>query len=176
MNEAGNHGGSDPGETEATLLFASPKFRTISARKEYECPTLPTEGTLHDFYDQVEQQDLVPTLSGLMGLQIPRNSIGKVLSELRGVWQDDEAYVNLLEQNAQQLWKLVDAVLEHEIPENENTTHLSCVDNISTFDRLTCQLKTAEQQTERSRQTKQWSEARVAYEEFLTHAQQALID
>jgi ethanolaminephosphotransferase len=176
MNEAGNHGGSDPGETEATLLFASPKFRTMSTRKEYECPALAHEGTSYNFYDQVEQQDLVPTLSGLMGLPIPRNSVGKVTGELRGVWQNDESYVDLLEQNAQQLWTLVDAVLGHEVPRNENATHLSCIDNINTVDRLTCLLKFAEQQTKRSRQTEQWDDAKVAYEEFLTQAQQALID
>jgi ethanolaminephosphotransferase len=157
-------------------LFASPKFRTIPTRKEYECSTLPQEGTPYTFYNQVEQQDLVPTLSGLMGLPIPRNSIGKVVGELRGVWQDDASYVDLLEQNAQQLWTLVDAVLEHEVPRNENTTHLSCVDNIKTVDRLACLLKFAEQQTERSRETEQWDDARVAYEEFSIQAQQALID
>jgi ethanolaminephosphotransferase len=187
MNEAGNHGGSDPGETEATLLFASPKFRTMSARKEYECPTLPTEGTLYNFYDQVEQQDLVPMLSGLMGLPIPRNSIGKVSSELRGVFQDDEAYVSLLEQNAHQLWDLIDAVLGHEdLHSDEETRHnrsliddaaqLSCRASINTVNKLTCQLRFAEQLTERSKQTKRWDDSRAAYEEFLAHAQHALID
>jgi ethanolaminephosphotransferase len=187
MNEAGNHGGSDPGETEATLLFASPRFKMMSSRKEYECPTSANEGALFNFYDQVEQQDLVPTLSGLLGLPIPRNSIGTVLSELRGAWRDDESYVNLLEQNAQQLWSLVDAVLGREVPHPEeydrykipriqDTTHSYCTGSIGAVDRLACLLKIAEQQAEQSRRTQQWDEARLAYEDFLTQAQHALID
>jgi ethanolaminephosphotransferase len=186
MNEAGNYGGSDPGETEATLLFASPKFKTMPIRREYECPTSANEGTLYDFYDRVEQQDLVPTLSALMGLPIPRNSIGRVMGGLLGVWQDDELYVDLLGQNVQQLWKLVDAVLGRvvlrseeawpKVSREEYTSSSLCKDSVETIDRLACLLKVAEQQTERSRQTKQWYEARIAYEEFLTQAQRALID
>ena len=187
MNEAGNHGGSDPGETEATMMFASPKFRTMSARKEYKCPTVAQEGTLYSYYGQAEQQDLVPTLSGLMGLPIPRNSVGKVLNELRGVWQDEELYVNVLEHNAQQLWRSVEAILGSEVLRaNEETwanlslvedaTQLSCKDSFKSVDELACLLKVAEQQAERSRHTKQWDEARVAYEDFLTYAQRAMID
>jgi ethanolaminephosphotransferase len=182
MNEAGNHGGSDPGETEATLLFASPKFRMMPSRKKYECPTLANKGTLYNFYDQAEQQDLVPTLSGLLGLPLPRNSIGKVLGGLRGVWRDDEAYVDLLEKNAQQLWSPVDAILgreilrSKEIPQMENASQFLCFDGTDTVDKLACLLKVAERQAEQSRQTQQWDEARIAYEEFLTLAQQALIN
>jgi ethanolaminephosphotransferase len=186
MNEAGNHGGSDPGDTEAALLFASPKFRMMPSKKEYECPTLANEGTLYNFYDQAEQQDLVPTLSGLLGLPIPRNNIGRVLGELRGAWRDEEAYVNL-KQNAQQLWSLVDAVLgrgvlrpkkedRYEIPRMENAKQLPCNDSTDTVDKLACLLKIAEQQAEQSRQTQQYEEAITAYEEFLTLAQRALID
>jgi ethanolaminephosphotransferase len=176
MNEAGNHGGSDPGETEATLLFASPKFKMMSSRREYECPTLANEGTLFNFYDQVEQQDLVPTLSGLLGLPIPRNSVGRVLSELRGAWRDDEAYVDLLERNAQQLWSLVDAVLGGEILQRETTTLSFHIDEISTGERLARLLNIAEQQAAQSRMNQQWNETRLAYEDFLTQAQQALIN
>ena len=187
MNEAGNHGGSDPGENEATMMFASPKFRRMSTRKEYKCPTSAQKGTLYSYYDQVEQQDLVPTLSGLMGLPVPRNSIGKVLNGLRGVWENDESYVNILEQNAQQLWKSVEAILGSEVLSadeetradlslEEDTTQLSCKDSFKSADELASSLKVAEQQAERSRHSKRWDEARVAYEEFLTHAQRALID
>jgi ethanolaminephosphotransferase len=186
MNEAGNHGGSDPGETEATLLFASPKFKVMPRRRKNKCPTSAKEGTRFHFYNTVEQQDVVPTLSGLMGLPMPRNSIGRVLSEFRGVWQDDETYVNLLEQNAQQIWNLVDTALgreglhsgdetRHTAPREEHTTARSYTDSTDTAGRLACFLAIAEQETERSRETQHWDRARVAYEEFLERAQQALI-
>jgi ethanolaminephosphotransferase len=169
-----------PGSTrsEATLLFTSPKFRTIPSKKEYDGPTLADEGTLYSFYDRAEQQDLVPTLSGLMGLPIPRNDIGKVWAGFEN-W---EAYVDLLERNAQQLWSLVDAVLgreilrSKEIPQTENASQFFCQDSSNTADKLACLLKVAEQQAEQSGQTQRWDEARISYDELLTQAQQALID
>jgi ethanolaminephosphotransferase len=185
MNEAGNHGGNEAGETEATLLFASPKFRTMSTKEQYECPTLPTEGTRFDYYNAVEQQDVVPTLSGLMGLPIPRNSIGKPLSTLRGMWSTDEAYINFLESNARQLWNIAEKVFgsaalivreqTRTAARNQTTHQTSCVDYTVVAKRLACLLSAAEQQTRNSRDTQRWSEARIAYEEFLTQAQQALI-
>ena len=98
MNEGGNHGGSDTGETESALVFASPKFRTMRIKNPYECPTLPSDGTTFDYYRKVEQQDLVPTLSALLGLPIPRNSIGRTLSELQGIWPDEKSYIHVLGQ------------------------------------------------------------------------------
>jgi ethanolaminephosphotransferase len=185
MNEAGNHGGNDAGETEAILLFASPKFKTMVPKEGYECPTVPKAGTQYDYYSKVEQQDLVPTLSGLMGLPIPRNSIGKPLSELRGVWPDDESYVELLEENAQQLWNIAEKVFGSAalnareqssiVAQNQDTRQTSCTDATVVVDRLACLLISAEQRTRDSKDTQQWAEARIAYEEFLTQSQRALI-
>jgi ethanolaminephosphotransferase len=185
MNEAGNHGGNDAGETEATLLFASPKFRTMLPKERYECPTLPKEGTRYDYYSKVEQQDLVPTLSGLMGLPIPRNSIGKVLSALRGVWLSDESYVSLLEENARQLWNIAQNVFGSAAlnarkqtitaARNQDADQTTCADDIGVAGRLVCLLISADQRTRDSKDTQQWAEASTAYEEFLTQAQRVLI-
>ncbi|KAM0715209.1 hypothetical protein Q7P37_009674 [Cladosporium fusiforme] len=186
MNEAGNHGGNDPGEMESTLLFASPKFRTMAIREQFECPTLPQEGTEFHYYNHVEQQDLVPTLSGLMGLHLPRNNIGKLLGELRGAWQDDETYIHLLEQNAHQLWNVVQTIFGRpppdtreqswfQIPWQQHLQPRSFANDGDTMVILESFLSAAEHEIQLSRQTQEWTGARLALEDFLTQAQQAII-
>ena len=186
MNEGGNHGGSDAGETESALVFASPKFRTMRVKHKYECPTLPANGTDFDYYRKVEQQDLVPTLSALLGLPIPRNSIGTILSELRGMWPDEESYVHVLARNAQQLWRVALAVfdssasrdnqdLESEMTQNRTSVPDHCTNSDRPVERLAYLLASAEKQALQSRRTQQWTKAATAYDEFLAHAQQALI-
>ncbi|EME43588.1 hypothetical protein DOTSEDRAFT_72826 [Dothistroma septosporum NZE10] len=119
MNNGGNHGGSGPGETEPALLFASPKFRTMKKSKAYECPTLPKDGTEFHYYTKVQQSDLVPTLAGLMGLPIPRNSLGVSIPELTGLLTQDETSTSgLLEEegttehlkkNSKQILEVIEA-------------------------------------------------------------------
>lgn len=187
MNEGGNHGGDDPGESEATLLFASPKFRTISPVERYECPTVPRKGTKYHFYNKVHQQDIVPTIAGLMDLPIPRNSIGKFFGELRGLWRDDETYVRLLQRNARQMRIVVETVLGqakshareqawYEQIRTGETQLTSCLAVKDTTDELACLLVIAEQHVERSKLPKQWAAEEVAFNQFLTLAKQTLIE
>ena len=63
MNEAGNHGGSAPGETSTALVFISPKLKQISKRQP--SPAQPDDE--FRYYKMVEQSDVVPTLAGLLG-------------------------------------------------------------------------------------------------------------
>ncbi|TKA78589.1 hypothetical protein B0A55_03877 [Friedmanniomyces simplex] len=111
MNAGGNHGGSGPGETEPALVFASPKFRGMRRKKgrSYECPTLPKEGTEFHYYRKVQQSDLVPTLAGLMGLPISRNSLGVFVRELSGVWDGSRRGAAMLWRNAVQIRRIVEA-------------------------------------------------------------------
>lgn len=187
MNVAGNHGGNDPGESESTLLFASPKFRKAPLKKEYECPIAPEKGAEFLYYNTVEQQDLVPTLCGLMGLPIPHNNIGKVLGELRQIWSDDESYVRVLEQNAHQIWSVVETVFNHamqlpagstedSMPESHHEPVRTCMNTTNTVDDLGCLLSVAKQHIQDSTRTQQWAEAADALETFLAHAQKALIN
>ncbi|KAF2206838.1 hypothetical protein CERZMDRAFT_115561 [Cercospora zeae-maydis SCOH1-5] len=113
MNAGGNHGGSGPGETEPALVFASPKLRgrgntKEKKRKEYACPTLPKEGTEFHYYTKVEQSDFVPTLAGLLGLPISRNSLGVSIEEVDGLFSETER-VELLRRNAGQMLQIVEA-------------------------------------------------------------------
>lgn len=108
MNAGGNHGGSGPGETEPALLFASPRFKTMQKRREYECPALPKEGTEFHYYTKVQQSDVVPALAALMGFPVSKNSLGVFISELAGLWKPEQ-FLRLLDQNARQLLRVVHA-------------------------------------------------------------------
>lgn len=108
MNAGGNHGGSGPGETEPALLFASPKFRHVKKRKQYECPTLPMDGTEFHYYTKVEQSDVVPTLAGLMGLPISRNSLGVSIPEMATLGNEEDRLWHL-KRNAEQMLEIVKA-------------------------------------------------------------------
>src|SRR5437016_7987384 len=76
MNDAGNHGGSSPGETSPALVFISPKFRRIQNKRA--SPT--TSASEFQYYQVVEQSDIEPTLAGLLGFPVPLNSLGVFIS------------------------------------------------------------------------------------------------
>ncbi|CAO3653461.1 unnamed protein product [Cunninghamella echinulata] len=95
MNDAGNHGGSSIGETSAAMVFMSPRFNSRPQIKHatninYEDntnsivqpPTLQLYSEYAYGYPIIDQVDLVPTLSLLFGLPIPKNSLGKVILDL----------------------------------------------------------------------------------------------
>lgn len=65
MSELGNHGGSSEGEVSAALVFASPSAQpeAVSSKSSHKSP--------YRFHEVVQQIDLVPTLSVLLGLGIP---------------------------------------------------------------------------------------------------------
>lgn len=109
MNAGGNHGGSGPGETEPALLFASPKLKDRGKRMAYQCPTSPKEGTEFHYYNKVEQSDIVPTLAGLMGLPVSKNSLGVFIQEFAGLWHNDQKAAQLAHQNGKQMMSIVKA-------------------------------------------------------------------
>jgi ethanolaminephosphotransferase len=73
MNDAGNHGGSAPGETSPALVFISPKLKSITSGG-YKAPAPFQEN--YQYYSTVEQSDIAPTLAGLLGFPIPQNNLG----------------------------------------------------------------------------------------------------
>jgi len=86
MNDAGNHGGSAPGETSPALVFISPKLRSISSGKQS-----PLENK-DDFqyYSTIEQSDVAPTLAGLLGFPIPRNNLGVFIVDFLPFWSNSK--------------------------------------------------------------------------------------
>ena len=83
MNDAGNHGGSAPGETSPALVFISPKFTNVF--NGLPCPS-PEPDLPYQYYTTVEQSDIVPTLAGLLGFPIPLNNLGVFIPDLLEVW------------------------------------------------------------------------------------------
>ncbi|PNS15562.1 hypothetical protein CAC42_821 [Sphaceloma murrayae] len=118
MNSAGNHGGSGAGETSTALLFASPKLgrrARATKRKQLLAPAMPRAGSEFDFYTKIQQSDLVPTLSILLDVPIPKNSLGVVIPDLLDLYWDgvlksmQNPYLQLLYRNALQVLEIVKA-------------------------------------------------------------------
>lgn len=86
MNDAGNHGGSAPGETSPALVFISPKLTEIS--RGFMSPALFEEN--FQYYSTVEQSDIAPTLGALLGFPVPRNNLGVVISEFLSFWPNSK--------------------------------------------------------------------------------------
>ncbi|KAF9124240.1 major facilitator super transporter protein [Mortierella sp. GBA39] len=86
MNEVGNHGGSSRSEISTSFLFMSPFFEGTKARQQIRNMVDPFRNAAdredYEYYRSVSQVDLVPTLSLLMGLPIPKNSVGQLIPEL----------------------------------------------------------------------------------------------
>jgi ethanolaminephosphotransferase len=86
MNDAGNHGGSAPGETSPALVFIAPKLKSISTR--YNTPALSQDD--FQYYSTVEQSDIAPTLGGLLGFPVPRNNLGAFISDFLPFWPNSK--------------------------------------------------------------------------------------
>jgi ethanolamine phosphate transferase 2 subunit G len=84
MNDAGNHGGSAPGETSPALVFISPKLATITSGAD--SPALFQDD--FQYYNVVEQSDIVPTLSALLGFPVPRNNLGALIPSFLPFWTE----------------------------------------------------------------------------------------
>lgn len=83
MNNIGNHGGSSKGETSAALVVLSKSFNHKYKKK-------PKVDTDFEYYDHMIQPDIVTTITLLMGLPIPRNSIGIIPKPFWELWNDSE--------------------------------------------------------------------------------------
>ncbi|KAI9790358.1 MAG: major facilitator super transporter protein [Peltula sp. TS41687] len=136
MNDAGNHGGSSPGETSPALVFISPKMREISRGKP--CPNAAQQEYL--FYDFVQQSDIVPTLAGLLGFPTPRNNLGVFIPQLLEFWPKDHERISLLERNARQILNIVNVTF----PEIKSEI-LDCSNAVSDIHQLSCNWKRTSQ-------------------------------
>lgn len=82
MNDAGNHGGSAPGETSPALVFLSPKLKSL--KRTFETPL--ESQTDFRYYSVVEQSDLAPTLGALLGFPVPKNNLGAFIMDFLPFW------------------------------------------------------------------------------------------
>lgn len=81
MDKTGNHGGDSADELESTLFFYSKNKKFNVNRKSRDQYVLANRG---EQYRAVNQIDLVPTISLLMGLPIPYNNLGFPVDEVFG--------------------------------------------------------------------------------------------
>jgi len=65
------------------VLFMSPSFPENTSA--VPCPT--ESRSEFQYYDKIQQSDLVPTISTLLGWTIPRNNIGVILRSVISLWQ-----------------------------------------------------------------------------------------
>lgn len=84
MNDAGNHGGSSEGETSPALVFMSPKLKTMASA--CTAPTKPRSGDF-GFYDTIQQSDVAPTITSLLGLPAPKNNLGVLIPGFLQLWK-----------------------------------------------------------------------------------------
>ncbi|KAF4634614.1 hypothetical protein G7Y89_g3507 [Cudoniella acicularis] len=105
MNDAGNHGGSAPGETSPALVFISPKLKSINSG--FKTPA-PSE-EFFQYYTTVEQSDIAPTLGALLGFPVPQNNLGIFIPAFLPFWQKKNDKIQILLRNAKQILKVVTA-------------------------------------------------------------------
>lgn len=104
MNEVGNHGGSSAGETSAAMVFCSPKFKSSQGQNSSPQPWNDD----FTYHTRIDQTDMVPTLSALLGLNMPSNNLGVFVKSLLGLWKPEEQ-VQVLFQNAKQMLRILEA-------------------------------------------------------------------
>ncbi|KAK9728374.1 major facilitator superfamily transporter protein, variant 2 [Basidiobolus ranarum] len=100
MNEMGNHGGSSAGETSAAMAFISPHFDFQYVK------STAIEAEPYQFYNRINQIDIVPTLALLLGVPIPKNSLGNMIVDLFTKSSQSEI-LRLLQINAYQVQKVL---------------------------------------------------------------------
>lgn len=101
MTDTGNHGGSSYNERAAGMAFLSPLFE----KSEEDCKFRFVK---KDLPPEIQQVDLVPTLSVLLNVDIPAGSTGKIIPDLLNaaclsVPDQLKAYYA----NALQIWELL---------------------------------------------------------------------
>ncbi|THZ97974.1 alkaline phosphatase-like protein [Aureobasidium pullulans] len=183
MNSAGNHGGSAPGETEPALVFISPKFMHLK-KPIYTAPTNPNQRTEFEFYRKVAQNDVVPTLSALLGIPVPRNNLGILLPEMLAFWESKfsgtglNVAAELLYRNALQMLAIIKAKFGDSDawaydPRTQGSVQMDC-HGLEDEKRLTCRWLLVRDALSRSMQPGELVASVVFLNQFLNDAQDVL--
>ncbi|MCJ1307009.1 major facilitator super transporter protein [Agyrium rufum] len=168
MNDAGNHGGSAPGETSPALVFISPKLEQISSGSD--CPAKSPEDDFQ-YYTTVEQSDIVPTLAALLGFPIPLNNLGVLIPAFLSFWRHEETRTSMLNENVAQMSTILKAAYGasnlEQLPREED-----CISPATVIDRLSCKLAFAIEHLSDSKRN--YSESLIATMSFLRLAQEEM--
>ncbi|OLY81971.1 GPI ethanolamine phosphate transferase 2 [Smittium mucronatum] len=115
MNEIGNHGGSSIGETSPAMIFISPSL---------DFPPNSQSALT------IDQTDLVPTLSFLLGFPIPQNNVGIPIFDIFSKYSEIDQL---------KIYELCALSINNLVPKNKNYNNLDdCKNPISEFDKLQC--------------------------------------
>jgi ethanolaminephosphotransferase len=133
MNDAGNHGGSAPGETSPALVFMSPKFKSIPSSRQ--SPTTAVQD--FDYYSKIEQSDIAPTIAGLLGFPVPVNNLGVFIQDFLPLWPNPRDQIQLLLRNSLQVLDIVKATFSSEGFDSDDRD-LSCDNMRSAGTELSC--------------------------------------
>ena len=106
MNDVGNHGGSSTAETSAALMMISQKFKGLNLNGDTRAPV--SWNDRYDYFSRIDQIDLVPTLTELIGLKVPINNLGVFIPQFLELYSNEEQKKNVLLKNALQLKVLLD--------------------------------------------------------------------
>ncbi|KAL7416157.1 hypothetical protein BDY24DRAFT_381198 [Mrakia frigida] len=101
MDQKGDHGGDGELETSSALWIYSKGPSISPPSSSSSSPTVIFPGTTTP-YRSVQQIDLVPTLSLLLGLPIPYNNLGSIIPE---VFPDEAVRGRAAKINAEQVWR-----------------------------------------------------------------------
>jgi ethanolaminephosphotransferase len=99
MDDLGQHGGDSVEELSTALLFISPRLQALPRARDAP----KSLGNPYSYFGSVHQFDLVPTISGLLGLPVPRNNLGGFIPDLLPLWKETGARRSLIRQNLFQL-------------------------------------------------------------------------
>lgn len=130
MTEGGNHGGSSFGETSTALVLLSPSIQTTPSIVN----TVPNNYLYHAIVDQI---DIVPTVSALFGVPIPKNSLGVIIKQ---AFTDEDAWSRALRLNAHQIHGLV----SHVHGNHDGSAFEQQCDALDEGSRLHCLYRTAQ--------------------------------
>ena len=111
MNRRGDHGGDSEYETSAAMWIYSKYTPLSSEHFSLPQPLAPTTTFLGApvSHRTIQQIDIVPTLSLLLGLPIPFNSLGTLIPELFSRGSDGSLLEEALRLNANQVKEYFDA-------------------------------------------------------------------
>lgn len=105
MNEIGNHGGSSLGETNPGLALISPRFHELQSGQRSPLP----KNDEFKYYKHVSQIDLVPTISALFDIPIPKNNVGIIIRDILALWTELHSAKRVLLENCRQFLTLLTA-------------------------------------------------------------------
>lgn len=141
MNDAGNHGGSSPGETSPALVFMSPKLKSVSAK--FPAPAQPKNE--FDYYSMVEQSDIAPTIAALLGFAVSKNNVGAFIPDFLPFWSHSSDKIQILIRNARQILKIVTAAFGGELFDEQSNVD-PCALEATDINELACEWRKINQQ------------------------------